>query len=149
MSLDIYLHAHESIENKTSGIFIRENGQTIEISAEEWNLRNPDREPVTFEQEEENDIVYETNITHNLGKMAIDAGIYEALWRPEEINKTKAGELIEILKAGLANLKSTPEYFKQFNPSNGWGDYDIFVRFVEDYLNACKKYPNAIIEISR
>lgn len=30
------------------------------------------------------------NITHNLGRMAKEAGIYQHLWRPEEIGVTKA-----------------------------------------------------------
>ena len=97
---------------------------------------------------ETNDL-YWANITHNLNTMANKAGIYEALWRPEEIGKTKAGELIEILEKGLIKLKSRPEYFKQFNASNGWGMYEHFVPFVEEYLNACKEYPEAIIRISR
>jgi hypothetical protein len=38
--------------------------------------------------------VYSDNITHNLGEMADAAGIYKALWRPEEIGITKAAELV-------------------------------------------------------
>ena len=33
-------------ESCGSGIFVRENGATVEITEEEWNRRNPDREPV-------------------------------------------------------------------------------------------------------
>jgi hypothetical protein len=95
------------------------------------------------------DYLYEANITHNLGTMANAAGIYEALWRPEEIGKTKANEIIELLEKGLADLKARPEYFKQFNASNGWGLYEHFVPFVEKYLNACKEYPKALITVSR
>jgi hypothetical protein len=93
--------------------------------------------------------VYWANITHNLGEMAAMAGIYKALWRPEEINKTKAGEIVSLLEKGLAELKARPEYFEQFNSTNGWGLYEHFVPFVEEYLEACKEYPDAIIEISR
>lgn len=93
--------------------------------------------------------VYWANITHNLGGMAEMAGIYEVLWRPEEIGATKASDIIEFLEKGLDNLKERPEYFEQFNASNGWGKYDQFVPFVEQYLNACKSYPDAIIDISR
>ena len=28
------------------------------------------------------EVLYDANITHNLGEMAKKAGIYEALWRP-------------------------------------------------------------------
>ena len=98
---------------------------------------------------EENEEVYWANITHNLGEMADKAGIYYALWRPEEIGKTKASEIIELLEKGLNDLKSRPEYFEQFNSPNGWGMYKNFVPFVEKYLDACKQFPESIIEISR
>jgi hypothetical protein len=93
--------------------------------------------------------VYWANITHNLGKMAGEAGIYEALWRPEEIGKTKANEIIELLQKGLADLKARPEHFETFNSPNRWGMYEHLVPFVEKYLEACKEYPDAIIEVSR
>jgi len=118
---------------------------------------------------EEMETVYHANITHNLGQMATEAGIYEALWRPYRLkegynipekdhqaewkfgeeNKTKASEIIELVERGLADLKARPEHFEKFNSPNGWGTYEHFVPFVETYLNACKEYPNAIIEASR
>ena len=98
---------------------------------------------------EDYEYLYDANITHNLGEMAERSGIYEALWRPEEIGKTKASEIIPLLEKGLADLKSRPEYFKKFNSPNGWGMYEHFVPFVEEYLEACKEYHNAIIEVSR
>lgn len=93
--------------------------------------------------------VFDYNITHNLGKMAEAAGIYQHLWRPEELNITKASELIEPLKTGLELLKSDPLRFEEFNPENGWGDYRGLVEFVEKYLAACIEYPEAEISISR
>ena len=97
---------------------------------------------------EDTEQVYWANITHNLNKMAGEAGIYEALWRPEEIGKTKASEIVELLEKGLVDLKARPEYFETFNSPNGWGMYEHFVPFVEKYLEACKEYPDAIIEVS-
>lgn len=92
---------------------------------------------------------YQANITHNLGEMANEAGIYKALWRPEELGITKAVDLVPILNAGLSKLKNDPDRFKKFNPENGWGSYEGLVKFVEDYIVACVEYPNADIEISR
>lgn len=151
MSLDVYLMTKETVvKPASSGIFIRENGMTKEISEQEWKERNPGREPVKFSQEEsETNEVYSANITHNLGKMADAAGIYQHLWRPEEINITEAKDLIEPLTIGLKKLKDSPEHYKQFNASNGWGLYEHFVPFVENYLNACIEYPEATIGISR
>lgn len=97
----------------------------------------------------DHEILYTDNITHNLGLMAEKAEIYKHLWRPEEINIKYAKELIEPLTKGLNKLKSKPEYYKKFNASNGWGLYEHFIPFVENYLNACIKYPNSIINIDR
>ncbi len=93
--------------------------------------------------------VYSANITHNLGKMADAAGIYKALWRPEEEGWKYAKDIIGPLETGLADLKARPDHFEQFNASNGWGMYEHFVPFVEEYLAACKEYPEAEIEVSR
>lgn len=118
---------------------------------------------------EEDETVYDANITHNLGKMAGEAGIYEALWRPHRLkedynipesdyqaewnfeneNKTTAKDIISLLEKGLVDLKSRPEHFEKFNSPNGWGIYEHFVPFVEKYLEACKEYPDAIIKVSR
>ena len=93
--------------------------------------------------------VYSANCTHNLNTMADKCGLYELLWRPEEIDITKANQLIEPLTVGLELLKSNPEYFKQFNPSNGWGSYDGFVRFVEKYLEACVENDDCYVMVWR
>lgn len=93
--------------------------------------------------------VYAANITHNLNAMADAAGIYKHLWRPEEIEITKAEQLIEPLRAGLALLRSDPQRFKAHNPPNGWGDYDGFVQWVAEYLAACEANPDAEVAVSR
>ncbi len=93
--------------------------------------------------------VFEGNVTHNLGGMASEAGIYKHLWRPDEIKITKAEQLIEPLTVGLLLLISNPERFKKLNPDNGWGDYEGLVEFVRSYLKACKENPDAEIRVSR
>ena len=93
--------------------------------------------------------VFEANITHNLGRMPQEAGIYEACWRPEEIGAKQAVDIIPLLEKGLADLEARPEYFKQFNATNGWGEYEDFVPWVRKYLDACKAWPDAEIEVSR
>jgi hypothetical protein len=79
----------------------------------------------------------------------MEAGIYQCLWRPEELGITKAEQLIEPLEKGLDDLKARPEHFETFNASNGWGMYKHFIPFVESYLNACKAHPDANVEVSR
>jgi hypothetical protein len=132
--------------------------------------------------------LYQANITHNLGKMAQEAGIYTALWRPEEMTdpdataalrgleyelaamsskddywplrervdaarkalpRAHARDLIEPLRAGLALLKSDRKRFEAFDATNGWGRYEHFVPFVEEYLRACEENGDAEVEVSR
>lgn len=93
--------------------------------------------------------IYSANITHNLNKMAEAAGLYELLWRPEEINITHAAQLIEPLKEGLAKLKAYPDLYRQYDSPNGWGLYEHFVPFVGHYLNACIANPDAEVSVSR
>jgi hypothetical protein len=93
--------------------------------------------------------VYWANITHNLGGMATAAGIYEALWRPEEVGITTASQLLTPLATGLAWLKLHEAEARKHDAPNGWGLYEHFVPFVEKYLDACNKNPLATIRVSR
>ena len=92
---------------------------------------------------------YSANITHNLNKMAAEAGIYNELWRPDEIGITKAKQLIAPLEKAVATMKADPVRFKMHDSPNGWGTYEHFVPFVEEYLEACKKDPEADVSVSR
>jgi len=151
MSLDVYLTTPERVKVLSgSGIFVREGGQTVEISREDWDAKHPGQEPVTFQSDqEETDEAYSANITHNLGQMAGLAGIYRHLWRPEELGITKARELIEPLAIGLELMRREPERFEALNPDNGWGSYAGFVPWVQDYMDACYRYPDADVSVSR
>ena len=150
MSLDVYLKMRgvQNIEPHRA-IFIREDGTTKEITRDEWDKRFPDREPVEVDLVGDDDCVFDYNITHNLNSMAEEVGIYQALWRPDEIGVTKAKQLIPLLRDGLEKLKADPERCKKFNPENGWGNYEGLLDVVQKYLKACEEYPEAEIEVSR
>jgi hypothetical protein len=89
------------------------------------------------------------NITHNLRAMACEAGVYKALWRPEEIDATKAADIVDQLRAGLELLTADPTRFVPFNAANGWGTYEHFVSFVRACLEACETHPTATLRVSR
>lgn len=169
MSLDVYLIQPGTLNRDSSGtgIFVRDKGQIKEITREEWDEKFPGQEPLVVKYEDDDNIAYHANITHNLNKMADEAGIYEALWRPyklktdrvfdtydkelafEESCRIQAKEIIPILEEGIERLKSDPRYFKRFNAENGWGTYEQFLPWVSKYLKACTEYPDAVIEVSR
>ncbi len=91
---------------------------------------------------------FSANITHNLGKMASEAGIYAALWEAED-HHWKAMDIIQPLRDGIALMKSDPARFEAFNAANGWGTYEVFVPWCEEYLAACEANPDATISVSR
>jgi len=93
--------------------------------------------------------VYSANITHNLNKMADEAGIYACLWRPDEHGITHARQIIEPLAAGLALLATEKARFEQFNAPNGWGLWEHFVPWCARYLQACRDNPDALVRVSR
>jgi len=136
----------------------------VSIYKKKWTSYD---EGKTLEREDE--LLYDANITHNLGEMAREAGIYEALWRPHRLKdgydipyddhkaewefedscEIKTTDITDIIERGLADLKANPEYFKQFDSPNGWGLYKNFVPFVEKYLEALKMYPDGIVRVDR
>ena len=93
--------------------------------------------------------VYSANITHNLGKMAAEAGIYECLWRPDEHGITHARQIIEPLTDGITKLATEKARFEQFNAPNGWGLWENFVPWCARYLQACRDNPDALVHVSR
>jgi len=93
--------------------------------------------------------LFSANITHNLNVMADAAGIYGALWRPDENGIETAGQLIEPIAEGIRVLRSDPERFRTYEPENKWGTYDNFVPWLEKYLEACKAHPKAKVRTWR
>lgn len=103
---------------------------------------------VTFE-EPHNECVFDANITHNLGKMAEAAGIYYACWQPDKIGAAKANDILPILEKGYKDMEERPEYYRQFDAENGWGTYKDFMPWIKEYMEACRAYPDATIEVDR
>jgi len=101
--------------------------------------------------------VYEANITHNLRKMAgkvtcfiiqwkdyetKEITLYDILWR----GSGQSGYVITpMLEIALYELKEHREIYEEYNPENGWGDYELLVKFTEGLLGACKKFPETTL----
>lgn len=106
-------------------------------------------------KDKKGDIVYEANITHNLGEIAKNTHItmghslYKYLWRADEMGIKEAKDLINPLHKGLKYLLTYEKRLKKYEPENGWGTHDKLVLFVFEYLRACHRNPKANIEICR
>lgn len=139
-------------------------GLNVYLKRKRWTSYDAGK---TYSEDEE--CIFDGGTTHNLGKMASKAGIYEALWRPyrlkaeynipdgehqaeydfEDENPMYAKDIIITLERGVKDLEKRPKYFEKFNSPNGWGMYEHFVPFVKRYLEACKENPEAVIRVSR
>jgi hypothetical protein len=152
MSLDVELRLEGHYSSSRNRIYVRVDGATKEISLDEWNQLHLDETPLVLATGTEDDVVYRGNITHNLTDMAshviLSNGeeLYVYLWHPDKHNITKAKELIVPLAEGFSHLINNEVKYKKFNPPNGWGNYKGFVGFIREYLSACIKYPEAIVQ---
>lgn len=93
--------------------------------------------------------LYTRYVTHNLGKMARELGVYEYLWRPDEIGVVQAKQLIKLLGVAIDNIRDRKAHYRTFNPPNGFGTMEGFIDFMIDYLKACRTYPDAFVNACR
>ena len=140
MSLDVYLTVPraEMPRARLAADLLRERG--FDEFADELDARHDTRSY---------DTLFEANYTHNCGSMAELAGVYRAVWRPEENGITKASQLAPILKAGIEAMEASPEKYEAKNPENGWGSYRTFLPWLRKYLQACQEFPDADVVASR
>ena len=151
MSLDVTLTSDKAVQKKGTGIFVRMNGQTVELTLEQARERWPEKADQIEEVISETNEVFSGNITHNLTTMAAEVSerFYQAMWRPEELEAKQAMDIIEPLAAGIQTLEANPAKYKKLNPENGWGTYDQLLTFAKNYEAACREWPLTKIEVSR
>lgn len=161
MSLDLYIRSKTPVSHKGTGVYVRRNGETVELSPEEVKEQYPNTNIDVTEYTD--DIYWHKNITHNLGKMASNVltpngiTLYSLLWRPEETNlltkdNCPTKSYIENVVAATTILGLHPEDYEKFNPENGWGSYKQLLKFCESYckvlwdLSSLYKLNNYFIE---
>ena len=97
------------------------------------------------------------NITHNMNKMAQKIFVsenketlYDYVWRPEELGREiDTKEMVKILTKGIYIMISKRKSLLRYEPENGWGSYDSFLKFLIEYKEACEDNPGCVIEASR
>jgi hypothetical protein len=102
-----------------------------------------------YENKDDGQPIYNANVTHNLGRMAKEAGFYQALWRPEEIGIEKAKDLVPYIRNGINKMCEDPDYYKQFDSPNGWGTYDDFLLWLIELNHKLKLNLNSFVIVGR
>lgn len=164
MSLDLYIISKTPVPYKGTGVFVRENGRNRELSLKEAREMFPDWdiEETEYDFDSESNILWHDNITHNLTSMAKAVkvspkySLYSLLWRPEETglldkDNHPNSKYINLLSKGFDKLLHDPT-LSVYNPENGWGDYNLLVKFTNSYLdalNSVSDYHNYSIEADR
>ena len=141
MSLDIYLTTPRSEKSRAEQAIelLRANG--FDDFADELHGRHYDEcGPIR---------VFDTNITHNLGRMAEAGGFYREVWCPDELGITKASQMIHPLRRAIQWMQANRREAEKHNAKNGWGMYEHFLPWLSGYLAACEKHPDADIQASR
>ena len=149
MSLDISIKAKVPVVKNGTGIFVRENGKTKELTADEAKERGWDGINMDFVSE----YAWTGNITHNLGKMASNVmpdgkpyTLYSLLWG----GKYKScRDLIGKLHECILYMLMNKEELKKYNPENGWGTYEQLLEFTKEFQMACIDNQDCKIEIDK
>ena len=155
MSLDLYIKSNTPVLHRGTGVYIRDNGETKELTTKQEVLTHfPDINPNDIKENTyESDTYFHLNLTHNLTEMAIKCKIigqctpktqdifvnlYDLLWHPKDnlgISIPNMDYLEDVMEC-YRKLLEKKDFFKQFNPSNGWGTYEQLLRKTKEYINA-------------
>ena len=90
---------------------------------------------------------WSANITHNLVQMAqavpvkfgtMDTTLYYACWRPEQIGAKTVADVLPMLIQGIHYMIDHRAELVKYNPENGWGTYEGFIKFLLNYKQACE-----------
>lgn len=97
-----------------------------------------------------NQEVFDTNITRNLSDMICAANLFQVLYEPSSMGASRAKDITPALEEGIRELENYPEHFEGFEISTRRksGSYQQLVKHLRDYHQACVKYPDALIEVT-
>ena len=70
---------------------------------------------------------FDYNLTYNLSSMMRRAGFH-----PNIFNGMTAVNLRPIVSHAVAVMEDNADYFRMFNPRNGWGTYEIALEFLTE-----------------
>ena len=94
------------------------------------------------------DTVYSTKLSRNLCEIATNVGLYRYLWKPNAVGIRAAKELIKPITSGLDKLKDQEETYINSEDEKVKNAYKEFIPLLENYLRACKMFPNSFVDVN-
>ena len=91
-------------------------------------------------------VVVSKNITHNLGEMWRQLGVYDALYNSAG---KKAKDVLPVMREGLRLMVENPGKYKRFSATNGWGTYEQALPWLIELVAEFEEHPNGVIGISK
>lgn len=86
------------------------------------------------------------NYTWNVGPMYREA-IPE--WNGfNEWHGLRCEDVADRLLQGIIAMRQNPEKYRKLNPSNGWGNYEGALEFLEKIEATCRKWPHLYLQVS-
>ncbi len=153
MSLDLYIISPEPIKKKTTGVFYRKDGRTLECETiEQVKTAFPDCDlsEITV-HEYETDEYWHGNLTHNLTQMAAEVKadgytLYDLMWHPDDHGFVYVTyEYVELVNRMVDILDDLdPEVIIKTTPENGWGTYDLLLSVAGDFADQLMDLYNSV-----
>lgn len=84
------------------------------------------------------------NYTSNCARMWCSAGADLA-----DFHDKPAGDCANILADAITTMERDPDRFRAMNALNGWGTFDNLLPALRELLAALRRYPTAIVKVSR
>lgn len=88
--------------------------------------------------------VFDRNHTSNTARMWREAGCDVA-----EFHGKSALEFGAYLSLAIDDIEFRPGHYEYWAPENGWGTVNTTLDFLRALRDACERYPNATVAVSR
>ncbi len=92
------------------------------------------------------EVLYTTNITHNLIPMWRRVGVYEELYNADGV---AASNIVPALVNGLAFMRANPNTCRALEPANGHGTYRDALPFLQELHDACRLNSRAMLKVAQ
>jgi hypothetical protein len=83
---------------------------------------------------------YDKNVTYNVSSMLKRAGFH-----PNVVDGMTAVNLRPIVSNAVCVMEDNKDYFRMFNPENGWGNYELCLEFLVSLAEYLHRAPDEYV----